>query len=63
VKLDTKTGAIITLVICGGIYGLMLAKGQKPPAGLDQVLIAAAATLFVVKDAKDEAAAKKLDGK
>ena len=55
-KLDTKTGAIITLVICGGVYALMLSKGQKPPAGLDQVIIGAAATLFVVKDAKNEKA-------
>ncbi len=58
-KLNTKTGAIVTLVICGGVYGLMVAKGQKPPAGLDQLLIAAAAALFISKDAQVESDAKK----
>lgn len=61
-KLDTKTGALVTLVVCGGIYAFMLTKGQKPPPGLDQVIIAAAATLFVVKDAKVESEAKKTLG-
>lgn len=53
-KLDTKTGAIITLVVCGAVYVLMISKGQKPPAGLDQVIIGAAAALFVVGDSKAE---------
>lgn len=58
-KLDTKTSAIITLVVCGGVYAYMTSKGQKPPPALDQALIAAAATLFVMKDAIDEKAVKK----
>ena len=61
-RLDTKTGATVTLVVCGSIYALMLVKGQKPPPGLDQIIIGAAATLFVVKDASNEKAAKKTLG-
>jgi hypothetical protein len=61
-KLNTKTGAIITLVVCGGVYVLMLTKGQKPPAGLDQVIVAAAAALFISQDAADEKVMKKTLG-
>lgn len=63
VKLTTKGGAIITLAVCGGVYAYMTSKGQKPPAGLDQVIIGAAATLFVVQDANEEKAAGFIRGK
>lgn len=51
-KLDPKTGAIITLVVLGAVYGLMLAKGEKPPAGFEQIMVAAASTLFIAKDSE-----------
>ena len=49
--MNRKTSAIIALVVLGVIYGLMLAKGIHPPAGYEQVLVAAAAAVFVTQDA------------
>lgn len=58
-KLDPRTSAIVTLVFSGAAYALLISKGQKPPAGLDQLIVAAAATLFVVKDKAVEDEVKK----
>jgi hypothetical protein len=44
-KLDTKTGATAVLVVMAIVYGIMLLKGIKPPAGF-------AATVFVTKDSE-----------
>lgn len=48
-KLTPKAGALVTLVVAGGAYVYLSAKGQKPPPGLDQVIVAAAGMLVVDK--------------
>ena len=45
--MDTKKIVpAITLVALGGVWLVMTAKGQQPPAALSQAIVAAAGTLF-----------------
>jgi hypothetical protein len=51
-KFDTKTGATVVLVVMAVVYITMLVKGIDPPAGFEQIMVGAAATIFVTQDRK-----------
>lgn len=48
--MNPKVASAITLVVLGVAYAAMLAKGIKPPPMYEQLLVAAAGALIVVKD-------------
>jgi hypothetical protein len=50
--MNAKNGATAVLIVMGVIYAIMLLKGINPPAGFEQIMVGAAATIFVAGDRK-----------